>query len=259
MVFCRTPSNRIGIYNSPAAVYLGYLDVSRPRLVPTDPPAVRFVLPNQAGCKRPWRHPNVKPNDLTNAYRAPFLSEREIDFLREEETVDDHKIECQSPVGKNSHSSTQQWKTNIVLNDSLAGTEKIDFKKKRKLGSVLEPESLIGGALDKERYFPHVVESPRRLHIESCLVQSIGPANIPEAAEEILKYQYYVEAGIDEYFIAPIRQTWMKSAVSLVGKHVMQGLSEEMVSQTLQHVSEEVHHEYIVSMRKAILDYILQC
>ena len=112
--------------------------------------------------------------------------------------------------------------------------------------------------VEKEDYFPHIVDSPRSLHISSYLVQPFGSSNVSEDAERILKYQYYVETGIDENFIAPIREIWMKNALHHVGKQAIEGLSQETISHTLEQVSEEVHHEYIWSMRKSIVNYILQ-
>ena len=54
------------------------------------------------------------------------------------------------------------------------------------------------------------------------------------------------------------REIWIKNALHHVGKHAIEGLSHETISHTLQQVSEEVHHEYILSMRKSIVNYILQ-
>ena len=124
--------------------------------------------------------------------------------------------------------------------------------------SRIEAEYVNNELGDKEDYFPHIAQSPRSLHISSGLVQQLGSSNVSEDAERILKYQYYIEAGIDENFIAPIREIWIKNALHHVGKHAIEGLSHETISHTLQQVSEEVHHEYILSMRKSIVNYILQ-
>ncbi|EFJ27757.1 hypothetical protein SELMODRAFT_94851 [Selaginella moellendorffii] len=79
-----------------------------------------------------------------------------------------------------------------------------------------------------------------------------------KVAEDILRYQFYVESGVDERFIAPIRERWTKRAVDMVGKYVKRGLSERVIQATLRRVLEEVQHEYLLSMRKAIVDYVLQ-
>jgi hypothetical protein len=116
MAFCRTPSNRIGIYNryywtlllqldflcilfskdhmsgivnntgllscSPASTGLGNLSVAMPKSRKVEVPILRFELPNRAGHKRSWRHSDVKPSDLNCPYKLPFLCKEELDFLR---------------------------------------------------------------------------------------------------------------------------------------------------------------------------------
>ncbi|KAH7442335.1 hypothetical protein KP509_03G083100 [Ceratopteris richardii] len=266
MLFCRSPSNRIGIYNSPASMDLGSLDVSCPKFTPPDIPVLRFELPSHVRRKRSWRNPDTKPKELYHPYKVPLLAEEELDFLqdsafgadivpqqvmrrgnfyiRSKRFLTNEAVDCQQCSAKES---------THLANFHLRFAKDTDDSVKRR-----KDESFKRDLDDKEKYFPHVVQSPRSLHICTRLMHPALSSTLSDAADRILKYQYYIEAGIDESYIAPIRERWIQNAVHLVGKHAIQGLSQETVSHTIQNVSDEVHHEYIFSMRKAIIDYILQ-
>lgn len=251
---------------SPASMDLGTMDVFCPKFTPMEVPPLRFELPSHAGRKRPWRNPDGRANELTHPYKVPLLTEEELEFLRDSALEVDvlpeqvlkrgnfyvhsnvcfsgQTLGCQQSLSEKSPHSPKSHLKIVKDTDESIKKRKEDFLRK--------------DLDDREKYFPHVVQSPRSLHISTCLRHLPLSSNVSDAAERILKYQYYIEAGIDESFIAPIRERWIKNAVHHVGKHAIQGLSQETVSHTLQHVSEEVHHEYILSMRKAIIDYILQ-
>nr|AML30857.1 axonemal inner arm dynein heavy chain 1 [Marsilea vestita] len=238
LMFCRTPSNRIGIYNSPESMDLGNMDVYHPKARQPRRPVLRFELPNHVRLKQRWKHPDVNPNDLKNPYKPPILSEQELDFLQSKAFTTEGDFDFMTPFLQNEKATaaSNTRRGDLVKDEDMADAE---FK-------------------DKDKYFPRIVQTPRSLHISTSLREPEVPVNVPEAAERILKYQYYIEAGIDEYFIAPIRERWIQNAVRHIGKHAIEGLSQATISHTLQSVTEEVHHDYIQSMRKAIVDYILQ-
>lgn len=110
----------------------------------------------------------------------------------------------------------------------------------------------------QSQYVPDVVTTPRTLQAASIApAQTVGPA-IFKAAEDILKYQFYVEDGIDELNLAPINKVWVDKALSIVGEHAKKGLTPEVVKQTLHAGVDEVKTVYFNSMRKAIVDYVLK-
>ena len=79
-----------------------------------------------------------------------------------------------------------------------------------------------------------------------------------DLADAVERYDYYVEVGIAGKHIAPFRQVWIENVLSLLPPHRPANLSEEYYQQLLEEAVDEMKDDYIYSMRKAILHYVLR-
>lgn len=78
-------------------------------------------------------------------------------------------------------------------------------------------------------------------------------------AEEIIRYQWYIQEGLDDDAVVSYNDRWLENANrALGGAHVSRGLTEEQVLDTIQRVGREVRADYTLSVKKAILDYSLE-
>jgi hypothetical protein len=78
-------------------------------------------------------------------------------------------------------------------------------------------------------------------------------------AEEIVRYQWYIQEGLDDEAVVQFNERWLENAnKALGGKHFTRGLSEAQLIDTIQKVEREVRADYTLSVKKAILDYSLE-
>ena len=88
--------------------------------------------------------------------------------------------------------------------------------------------------------------------------QHFAPAVLRDLADAIERYFYYVEVGISTKHIAPFRQVWIENVLSLLPPARPAALSEEYYEQLLEEAVEEMKADYVYSMRKAIMSYIMR-
>ncbi|MEW5299252.1 MAG: hypothetical protein WDW36_002285 [Sanguina aurantia] len=85
----------------------------------------------------------------------------------------------------------------------------------------------------------------------------LSTADTSMLVDAILRYYYYIEVGLDEAHVAPFRQEWAANVLQLVpqgpSEHVSQAFYDTLVCSTL----EEMCHEYVYSMKKAMIDYVI--
>lgn len=79
-----------------------------------------------------------------------------------------------------------------------------------------------------------------------------------ELADAIERYFYYVEVGISTKHIAPFRQEWIENVLSLLPPHRPATLPAEYYQQLLEEAVDEMKADYVYSMRKAIMLYIIR-
>lgn len=118
----------------------------------------------------------------------------------------------------------------------------------------------LNGRQTYEKFYPVplVVGSPRSCQAARKKPPPLDPEKAYEVVDSLLKYQYYVEEGIDKRYIAPLREAWLRHATRLVGQRARHLVSEYVYHETIIHVASEINEVYLKSMRKAIVDYILQ-
>ncbi|XP_024531712.1 uncharacterized protein LOC112346607 [Selaginella moellendorffii] len=246
-VYCRAPSNRIGVYFSPETMEMSEMRASEKIMESRQLTSTSYEKPVFPTVKRPaWKNSDTRPAHYNRCY-DPALDSPYFEY-----TLPSYPPVPSPPRRRKSKGLVGSPVFTPYLTEDEEEEESRISSLKRNT-PALKPIGLINlGQLN-----PRVVESPRSMHTLAVSAPPIPP-NMMKVAEDILRYQFYVESGVDERFIAPIRERWTKRAVDMVGKYVKRGLSERVIQATLRRVLEEVQHEYLLSMRKAIVDYVLQ-
>ncbi|CAH1790213.1 unnamed protein product [Owenia fusiformis] len=76
----------------------------------------------------------------------------------------------------------------------------------------------------------------------------------PTSAEkDILRYYYYIHNGIDTEHVAPMEDSWLEHVLSLVPAELKNGLND-----TIENLSDEMREDYLLSVKKAIVDFVLK-
>ncbi|XP_030830748.1 dynein heavy chain 7, axonemal isoform X1 [Strongylocentrotus purpuratus] len=76
----------------------------------------------------------------------------------------------------------------------------------------------------------------------------------PTAAEkDILRYYYYIHNGIDTEHVAPMEDSWLENVLQLVAKELKEGHGE-----IIETLSDEMKEDYLLSVKKAIVDFVLR-
>uniref|UniRef100_UPI003AAEEA19 dynein axonemal heavy chain 7 n=1 Tax=Centroberyx gerrardi TaxID=166262 RepID=UPI003AAEEA19 len=75
----------------------------------------------------------------------------------------------------------------------------------------------------------------------------------PEATEkDILKYSYYIRNGIDTEHVAPMEDLCLENVLKLVPSHL------KNQARTIELLSDEMKEDYLFSVKKAIVDFVLR-
>ncbi|XP_052080869.1 dynein axonemal heavy chain 7-like isoform X1 [Mytilus californianus] len=76
----------------------------------------------------------------------------------------------------------------------------------------------------------------------------------PTSAEkDILRYYYYIHNGIDTEHVAPMEDSWLENVLDLVSYDLKKDHFE-----TIENLSDEMREDYLLSVKKAIVDFVLK-
>ncbi|KAG1665808.1 hypothetical protein FOA52_015301 [Chlamydomonas sp. UWO 241] len=89
--------------------------------------------------------------------------------------------------------------------------------------------------------------------------RQLAPEDESQLIDAILRYHYYVEVGVNEdKHVAPFREQWAANALSLVPAGPPPMVSQEYYDGLVATSLEEMHDEYVTSMKRAVVDYIIR-
>jgi dynein heavy chain len=74
----------------------------------------------------------------------------------------------------------------------------------------------------------------------------------PQEEKDVLRYYYYIHNGIDTVHVPPLEQAWLNNIYSQIPKKL------QTYSTLKQHLTEEVKEEFLLSVKKAAVDFVLQ-
>ncbi|KAM6984938.1 dynein axonemal heavy chain 7-like [Aplochiton taeniatus] len=75
----------------------------------------------------------------------------------------------------------------------------------------------------------------------------------PTATEkDILRYYYYIRNGIDTEHVAAMEDSWLENVLELVPSHL------KRLTRTIELLSDEMRDDYLLSVKKAIVDFVLR-
>lgn len=87
---------------------------------------------------------------------------------------------------------------------------------------------------------------------------AVAEENQQLLADAILRYYYYIELGIDHKHIAPFREEWAGNALNLVPPDPPPHVSAEFYDHLIRSSLEEMHADYLYSMKKTMVDYVIK-
>ncbi|RDD45105.1 Dynein heavy chain 7, axonemal, partial [Trichoplax sp. H2] len=76
----------------------------------------------------------------------------------------------------------------------------------------------------------------------------------PNSAEkDILRYYYYIHNGIDTEHVAPMEDQWLNNVLSLISERLKLDRDK-----SIELLSDEMREDYLLSVKKAIVDFVLK-
>lgn len=71
--------------------------------------------------------------------------------------------------------------------------------------------------------------------------------------KDILRYYYYIHNGIDTVHVAPLEEIRIKNMKDLIANRLLKNYPQHVAD-----LSEEVRDDYLLSVKKAIVDFVLR-
>jgi dynein heavy chain len=83
--------------------------------------------------------------------------------------------------------------------------------------------------------------------------ERLSPVQIPTPEDKIrLRYNYYIRHGIDTIHVPPLEDLWLNNICTKIPEKI------QIYSTLKKQLIEEVREDYVLSMKKAAIDFVLQ-
>ncbi|XP_073385492.1 uncharacterized protein [Physcomitrium patens] len=105
---------------------------------------------------------------------------------------------------------------------------------------------------------PNVVHSPRAKRKAKRKPGLVSEGEGVKMAESARRYMQCVEGSVDECFIAPLQPAWLTQATCYVGAFSRYMVTPSAYHDTMLTTAADINRVYKLSMRKAIVDYVLE-
>ena len=87
-----------------------------------------------------------------------------------------------------------------------------------------------------------------------ALNNTLDPAEDPKNIEkDILRYYYYIHNGIDSEHVAPLENARIHSVMAMLAERLRKNYPQHLIDLT-----DEVREDYMLSVKKAIVDFVLR-
>eukprot|EP00898_Chlorokybus_atmophyticus_P008353 jgi/Chlat1/8519/Chrsp80S07812 len=263
-LFYRTPSSRIGTYYSPQASELDAAEVYR-RLQQTGGPggshrklSVGVALPSPVSSPTtplsPGAGVGLPPSSPAKKKRRQELQPLSVNTTR--------SPSASTLLWEGAHSPifTPSGRAHEYFTSPRASTP----PPQQQGNSLLHPPSPSPASHGTHEALRAITRSPSAGGYRHNVFKRapMTPRSSENVAEEVLRYQFYVDEGVPSPCLAPPKPSWSSNVASLLATSPAscpsRAVGEERREGILRACEEEVEEEYFRAVRKGIVDYCLR-